>query len=229
MTETSAKIPLVARGLAADAEALLMEALPRHRHALSRDAVRASQAARILVATAEVVAANGYAGTTAKAIARRAGVSQKTFYELFDNKEQAFLAAYAGVDLVIERTRAAAAKHAEPRAMLAAGIRTYLEILDAEPAFSRMLVIEAVGAGPRVLARRARGFDAFVSALELPLALARASDPTLPEPDRDLLLTVIGGVNEVVLQRLVAGDPAPLVDLLPLAMELIERAFLRPV
>ncbi|MDP9325623.1 MAG: hypothetical protein M3O87_03700, partial [Candidatus Dormibacteraeota bacterium] len=39
------------------------DALPRHRHGLSRETVRASQVMRILAATAEVVAARGYFGT----------------------------------------------------------------------------------------------------------------------------------------------------------------------
>src|SRR5258705_416950 len=56
--------------------------LPRHRHGLTREAVRTSQSARVLAATADVVAERGYAGASAAAIAKRAGVSSKTFNEL---------------------------------------------------------------------------------------------------------------------------------------------------
>src|SRR2546426_5647965 len=117
-------------------------ALPRHRHGLTREAVRTSQRARIIAATAEVVAEAGYAGTTVAAIIARAGVSRKTFYELFDDTEAAFLAAYAAVDTVIARMVEAAAAHDEPREMLRAGVERFLETLAEEPDFTHMLVID---------------------------------------------------------------------------------------
>ena len=146
----------------------------------------------MLEATAAVVAEKGYAGTSVNAIIERAGISRKTFYELYANKEEAFLGAYAAIDIVIERMTAAAAAEHEPREMMRAGAREYLETLAAEPDFTRMLVVEAVGAGPRVLARRAEAFRDFTRVLALPL-----EDP----PDRALLLALLGGINELVLQH----------------------------
>jgi AcrR family transcriptional regulator len=227
MAATS-NIPLVARRSISENEELLREALPRHRHDLPRDAVRASQAARVLIATSEVVAAKGYAGTTVRDITREAGVSQKTFYELFENKEDAFLAAYAAIDLVIERMMAAGLDEGEPRAMVEAGIRAFLETLASEPAFTRMLVIEAVGAGSRVLERRARAFRDFASVLAIPIQRARERDPEIPAADEALLTAVLGGINELVLQHLIEGEPDTLTDLLPTAVRLVERACLEP-
>jgi AcrR family transcriptional regulator len=205
------------------AAAALAQQLPRHRHGLSRDAVRASQSARILIATAEVVAQNGYAATSVAAIVARAGVSRKTFYELYADKEEAFLDAYRAVDVVIARMTAAAAAEREPRAMLRAGVRAFLETLAAAPAFTRMLVIEAVGAGPRVLQRRAAAFDDFVRVLAAPLAAAHAADPSVPAPDEAILLALLGGINELALQHLVAQEAETLPDLAPTIDVLIER------
>jgi AcrR family transcriptional regulator len=225
---TQADLPLSAALSLAVADGELPASLPRHRHGLSREVVRASQELRIVVATAEMVAEKGYAATTVAAIVERAGVSSKTFYELYADREEAFLATYAVIHEVIERIVDASLAHDDPRAMLRAGTRAFLETLAAEPAFARTLVIEAVGAGPRVLARRAEAFDEFVRVLALPLQLARAADPSLPECSDALLLGVCGGILELVLQHLVAHDAASLPQLAPTIDELVERACLTP-
>jgi AcrR family transcriptional regulator len=219
-------IPLVALGAVSENEELLREALPRHRHDLPRDAVRASQAARVLIATSEVVAAKGYADASVRDITREAGVSQKTFYELFENKEDAFLAAYAAVDLVIERMLNAGLEEREPRAMVEAGIRAFLEILASEPAFSRMLVIEAVGAGPRVLERRAQAFRDFAKVLAIPVDRAQERDPRIPAAGEALLIAVLGGINELVVQHLIEREAETLPELLPNALSFVEHACL---
>jgi AcrR family transcriptional regulator len=175
---------------------------------------------RIVVAVADVVAERGYAATSVGAIAERAGVSTRAFYELFDGKEDAFLAAYTAIDLVIARMTEAAAAAAEagPRAMLHAGARAYLETLAAEPAFTRMLVIEAVGAGPRVLARRTRAFGDFVGVLAVPLRLGPGA-----RPSDAILLAVLGGINELVLEHVVEHGAGTLVDLTPTVEQLLDR------
>jgi AcrR family transcriptional regulator len=220
---TASRIPLVARRSISENEELLRETLPRHRHDLPRDAIRASQAARILIGTSEVVADKGYAAATVRDIARAAGVSRKTLYELFENKEDAFLTAYAAIDLVIERMTAAGLAESDPRAMVEAGLREFLETLASEPAFTRMLVIEAVGAGPRVLARRAQAFRDFAAVLEIPIQRAREINPDLPPADTLMLTAVLGGINELVLQHLVEREAETLSDLLQPALGLVER------
>src|SRR5215213_5545843 len=214
--------PIVAAMLA-EATGGIPRELPRHRHALPREAVRASQAARILIATAEVVAERGYAATSVAGIVRRAGVSSKTFYELYADKEEAFLAAYAAIDVVIARMTEAALAHDDAHSMLRSGARSYLEQLAEEPAFTRMLVIEAVGAGPRVLERRARAFREFAAALAIPLDAARTAGGRAAETDEAMLLAMLGGINELVLGHLVEREPETLPEHLPTVEELIVR------
>src|SRR5437870_1892114 len=133
MSQTSAAkqadLPLAAALSLAVADGEIPAALPRHRHGLSREVVRASQELRIVVATAEVVAAKGYAATTVASIVERAGVSSKTFYELYADLEEAFLTTYAVIHEVIERIVDASLAHDDPRAMLRAGTRAFLETL----------------------------------------------------------------------------------------------------
>ena len=74
--------------------AKLSERLPRGRHGLPREAVTESQRQRILQAMIEVVSERGYPETRVVDVIGVAGVSRKTFYELFASKEDCFLAAY---------------------------------------------------------------------------------------------------------------------------------------
>ena len=68
--------------------------LPRGSHGLDRDVVEASQRTRLLEAVGRAVAERGYAAATIDDVVRRAGVSKKTFYDHFADKQDCFLAAY---------------------------------------------------------------------------------------------------------------------------------------
>jgi len=193
--------------------------LPRHRHDLDRETVRASQELRILRATAEVVAAKGYGGASVAAIVKEAGVSTKTFYALYKDKEDAFLAAYAAIDVVIAAMTAAAAEHDDPEERIRAGVAAYLHILAREPAITRTLVIEAVGAGPRVLKRRAKAFDDLVEVLRDNLG-----DDAPPD---SILLALLGGINELTLQHLLKHGAESLPDLQPTVDDLVTAVCFR--
>src|SRR5919106_1114372 len=68
--------------------------LPRGSHGLDRDVVTASQRTRLLEAVGRAVAERGYGAATIDDVVRGAGVSKKTFYEHFADKQDCFLAAY---------------------------------------------------------------------------------------------------------------------------------------
>src|SRR5215510_16276228 len=68
--------------------------LPSGRHGLLPSFVAANQRERILSAVAQATAELGYADMSVEEITARAGVSRRTSYEHFKNKEDAFLAAY---------------------------------------------------------------------------------------------------------------------------------------
>jgi AcrR family transcriptional regulator len=66
---------------------------PTGRHGLPRDVVAAHQRERLLAATIELVAKRGYRGTSIDHIVKAAKVGYVAFYELFEGKEDCFLAA----------------------------------------------------------------------------------------------------------------------------------------
>src|SRR3954471_7256007 len=106
------------------------KSLPRGPHRLEREVVLASQRGRLLDAIAKVVAEKGYAATSVADVIELAGVSRKTFYEHFRDKEACFLAAYdAGVDILLATMREAGDTRSR--------VRAYLETLAAEPDFAR--------------------------------------------------------------------------------------------
>ena len=141
----------------------------------------ASQRGRILEAMADVVAAKSYAGTTVAGVVSRAGVSRQTFYDQFDSKEDCFLAAYeAGVELittVVDQAEADAGEDWLPR--VRAGVRAYLEVLDAEPAFARTYLLEVLAAGPTALERRAEVMDRFASRHRESVSYTHLTLPTI--------------------------------------------------
>src|SRR3954454_22306613 len=126
--------------------------LPSGRHGLTREAVIASQRGRLVDAMAQVVAEKGYAAATVADVVERAGVSRRTFYEQFEDKEACFLAAYdVGLTVVLNRISAAVEMSAGWRGRARAGVEAFLALLAAEPAFARALQLEILTAGPAAL------------------------------------------------------------------------------
>src|ERR1700722_14668338 len=64
------------------------------REGVPRGEVDDFQRARIVSAMIEVSAELGYLGAAVAPVVARAGVSRRTFYELFDGREDCFLAAF---------------------------------------------------------------------------------------------------------------------------------------
>jgi AcrR family transcriptional regulator len=63
-------------------------------HGIPRPVVTKIQRDRLMRAMARTVAEFGYQDTTVRRLLGRAGLSRRTYYELFEDKEDCFLAAY---------------------------------------------------------------------------------------------------------------------------------------
>jgi AcrR family transcriptional regulator len=72
----------------------LYKRLPHGPHRLSREEVVRHQRARIHGAMIEAVAANGYRDTSVRQVIGLAGVSRRSFYEQFENRQDCFLATF---------------------------------------------------------------------------------------------------------------------------------------
>jgi AcrR family transcriptional regulator len=205
-----------------------MKRLPRGPHRLAREEVLASQRARMLEAMAHAVAAKGYAATTVADVVGGAGVSRKTFYEHFQDKEECFLAAFdAGVGVLVNAVeRATLEASGEWRNHIRAGVRAYLSTLAAVPDFARTFLIEVLAAGPRALERRAEVHGRFARVLKTLHETYRADHPEeIPELPDEVFVAIVGAVNELVSDRVRKGRTIDLLELEPV-ISYLQIAFL---
>jgi AcrR family transcriptional regulator len=171
--------------------------LPRGTHGLDRDVVEASQRTRLLEAVGRAVAERGYAAATIDDVVRRAGVSKKTFYEHFADKQDCFLAAYeAASQELLERVREAHAGQDDWLERTRAGIRAYLRWLAAEPALARVFLIEVAAAGPQALERREALRDRYAE-----LMRERRVDGERQLPI-EVFHAVVAAVDDVVVRHI---------------------------
>jgi AcrR family transcriptional regulator len=191
--------------------------VPTGRHGLPADVVSAHQRERLLAATIELVAKRGYRGTSVDQIVKGARVGYVAFYELFEGKEDCFLAAF---ERIVEETReelAAAVDAEAPWAeQICTGLRTLIELIAANPARARVGIVEIQAAGPAGLARYEEAVDAATPRLREGRSFSGSAVPseTLEE-------SIIGGIAWIFQQRLVKGEAEKVVDL---AGETIEIA-----
>ena len=121
---------------------------PRGRHRLPPEVVARSQRERLLDAAIRVVAEKGYAAATIGDLTGEAGVSRTTFYELFEDKEACFLAAYDGaVELLVRRVTSAYESEERWPERAAAGLAALLEALAEEPQLARLALVDVGAAG----------------------------------------------------------------------------------
>jgi len=199
--------------------------LPSGRHGLPRSYVQNNQRQRVLRAVVEVASGNGYGGLTVRDVITRAGVSRRTFYEHFENKEQAFLAAYElVVGRLAEEVLASSTRGGSWCDRIGLGLSTFLDRLAGDPALAHLCVIEVLAAGPAALAGRAAAMDAFRTFLEPGLEEAPAGMP-VPALAAE---TAIGGAYEVVYSLVLQGRTAELPMLLPDLLQIILLPFVGP-
>jgi AcrR family transcriptional regulator len=173
----------------------------------------------------EAVADRGYGETRVVDVIERAGLSRKTFYELFADKEDCFLAAYDEVSARLFAVTEEAFEGAagQPWAeRISAGVTALVEELSADQATARFAVIEVLAAGPRALARRdaaIRQFTGFIdagrseSSLELPGLTSTA---------------IVGGIYELLYSEILHGAIAQLPSRVPEIVYWIAQPFLGP-
>ncbi len=199
------------------------ERLPRGRHSLPREAVTESQRNRIHQAMIEVVSERGYPETRVVDVIGMAGVSRKTFYELFDSKEDCFLATYDVLlgNLLSDTANGFESKPGAPWAeRIGAGLGALLEHLAEHPDEGRFAIVEVLAAGPKALARRDAALRQFTGFIE------SGRSETSVELPGITALSIAGGINELLYSEILHGAAARLPSRLPDLMFWIALPFL---
>ncbi|HEX3040914.1 MAG TPA: TetR/AcrR family transcriptional regulator [Solirubrobacterales bacterium] len=171
-----------------------------------------SQRNRIHQAMIEVVSERGYPETRVVDVIGVAGVSRKTFYELFDSKEDCFLAAYDVLleNLLGEATEAFESKAGAPWAeRIAEALEILLGHLARHPEEGRFAIVEVLAAGPKALARRDAALRQFSGFLESGRSESSVDLPGITS------IAVVGGVNELLYSEILHGAAGRLPSRLP--------------
>jgi AcrR family transcriptional regulator len=195
------------------------------------------QRARILAAMAEEVAEDGASKVTVARVVARSGVSRRTFYELFSDREECFLAAF---DDGIARASRYALDGYDPSASWAERIRSaltgLLSFLDVERGAGRLLIVGSLGAGACAIERRERVLAQMIAAVEEGGALkgipkghtAGKETKSGSQPPPLTAEGIVGGVLSVLHSRLLQEDPGRLVVLTGPLMAMVVLPYLGP-
>ena len=171
--------------------------LPSGRSEIPREEIVKSQRERIVDATAAIVAEKGLAALTIPEIARRASISNQTFYANYHSKREAFLGAQkVGMHQALRVTAQAYERRHEdwPRAV-AAGIGALLEYLASEPAHARLTLVDTFGASPEAMEIRGSALAAFAAHLEP--GFERVPTGSTPPP-RLAAEAIAGGIWQIL-------------------------------
>jgi AcrR family transcriptional regulator/DNA-binding MarR family transcriptional regulator len=182
------------------------------------------QRARMLSSAVAVVTESGFERMSVARVTAGARVSRRTFYDLFEDREDCFLAALEDALSRLAEVLVPAYERGGQRRWrerVRAGLVVFLEFLDDEPALGSLLVVDSLKAGPKVLERRAR----VLGRVEAVIDEGRSEGKWAPPP-----LTaegVVGAVLGVIAARVQEQSRRePLVGLCNALMAMIVLPYL---
>ncbi len=176
----------------------------------------------------EVAGERGAPRASVAHIVDRAGISRRTFYEHFEDREDCFLAAF---DYALAQAGQAVLPaydiEGSWRERVRSGLAALLAFFDEQPGLGALLVIDALGAGPRALARRGELVDALISVVDD----GRLEGKAAQEPPPLAADGVVGAVFNVVHARMLerragSGHSGPLLALVNPFMSMIVMPYL---
>jgi AcrR family transcriptional regulator len=157
------------------------------------------------------VATKGYADTTVADVVSRAGVSRKTFYEHFKDKEDCFLAACMYVGGTLHDTIARSLESTRtPYERIEMLVRNYLRALIASPRGAIAFIIEARAATPAIREHHRQILERFAELTRHPDAAPVDEDP---EADRLFRLAGVIAVEDTAAYEIAQGRADRLTEL----------------
>ena len=195
---------------------------PQSYNGVARAQVADLQRARMLAAMFDVATEKGAANVSVAHVVERSGVSRRTFYEAFTDREDCFLAAFEeALGFASERVLPAYHSGSSWRERIRSSLIAFLSFLDDEPVVGRLLVAESLGGGPRTLKRRARLLTQITKVVD-----EGRNEPKATTPAPLTAEGVIGGALSVIHTRLIEPGHTPLVELTNPLMSMVVLPFM---
>jgi AcrR family transcriptional regulator len=188
-----------------------------------RPTINDLQRQRILLAMASVTYRDGFSEVTVAKVLDIARVGRRTFYEIFDDREDCLLAVFDyAVSLAQLRVRPAfEAEHAWAD-RVRAGLFALLSFFDDEPELACVCVVHSFAGGPELLARRSQLLGQLTQIVDG----GRDARTTTSEISPLTAEGVLGAVFSVVHTRIAQADNEPLSDLLNPLMAIVVLPYL---
>ncbi len=194
-------------------------------HSNGHGQVAELQRARMLTAMLREISERGAANVSVGHVVARSGVSRRTFYEIFQDREDCFLAAF---DDALKRVAGAVVPAYEQpgswRVRMRSALIALLGCLEHDRATGRLLIVESLAAGPGGLERRRDLLARIVPVVEHGSLEAKApGDPAALTAEG-----IVGGVLSVLHARLTDKRETSLLDLTGPLMGMIVLPYLGP-
>ncbi len=178
---------------------------------------------RILDAMVSVVYEQGFADASVTAVCKRAKVSRQAFYEVFDGREECFLAV---LQEGYEKTALLIASAFEQAQCWREGVRGALSelllLFDSKPRLARVWLVESLAVGSWALERRERNVEALRRSIVERWPTLEDGSPSHPLAAVGVMASVLG----VIQRHLLAASPEPLITLLGPLMGIVTAPYL---
>jgi AcrR family transcriptional regulator len=183
---------------------------------MTREEVARNQRARLYGAMIESTSQRGYRATTVAHLTGLAGVSRRSFYEHFPNKEQCFLATHQSI-LARQRRRLIDVwrRHRGCASGLQTACATLLEDIAAYPECAHLVLIDSLEIGAAARER----MQLVGATFECLVATVLQTDPAPGALAGVSSRAIVGGIREVVAARMLDSREH---ELVPLAGEVLD-------
>ena len=181
-----------------------------------------SQRDRLVAAMGELVATAGVSAVGVHHVCQRAGISRRTFYELYRDRDGCFAdalqEAYGRLVAYVEQAVAGAGDVWEDRAVATA--QALVGVLHADRVLAQLCVVSATGGSAEAVRLRHAAMAQILKGLADPPASAAAGEP--------VLAGALGGVWELVYRSLTVEPETPVAELVDAAVYVLLAPFVGP-
>jgi AcrR family transcriptional regulator len=163
---------------------------------------------RLLAGLESSIRDRGYRDTKISDIVAHARTSRRTFYEVFQTKEECFLALMYELN---QRLQTRIASSVDPNAswdeQIRAGVTAWIEGMGSHPELTLSWIRELPSLGPEAARGQQAAMRALTKMLEAMTSTPQMRSAGLGPVPRDRLLILVGGLRELSAMALEQGQP----------------------